>query len=151
MTEHVIAVGSDRANVLRVKCADVDLTEFEYNLKIYNTIFDSFFETLVYHKAVGLAANQVGIPKNFFVMNVNKKYVFVNPKIIGVAKGCSFLPEGCLSIPGVIKEKSRYLGVIVEYYDEECLFQTKTFTGLEAICIQHEMDHLAGKLMTDDN
>lgn len=101
-------------------------------------------------KGMGLAANQLGIMKRFFVMKDNKGRVweFVNPEIINSEQQC-YMPEGCLSAPGVSAQVNRARCVTVKAQDrngEEFMVHCEDY---EAICIQHELDHLDGVFFLD--
>ena len=102
---------------------------------------------------IGLAAIQVGYQLRMFVMDVNrseeKPQVFINPEIIKKSKESITDFEGCLSAPGKKREVRRYLRITLNYQDEKGEEQTKTFYNLAARCIQHELDHLDGKLCID--
>lgn len=118
---------------------------------------------IMYHmRAWGLAANQVGIPYRMFVMdthyNLDKKrrpidknpITLINPDIISESEETSVDKEGCLSIPGQEIRKERFNAVTVAYLDIDGQQRVQEFFGLAARCIQHEVDHLDGKLMIDD-
>ena len=102
---------------------------------------------------IGLAAIQVGYPLRMFVMDVNRSFehpqVFINPEIIKKSKESITDFEGCLSAPGKRGEVKRYIRITLKYQDEEGEEIVKTFYNLAARCIQHEMDHLEGKLCID--
>lgn len=112
------------------------------------------FETMYQAPGVGLAATQVNIHQRVFVADVageeepKNPLHFVNPVITSV-NGTQIYKEGCLSVPGFHEEVKRAESLIVEAVD----FQGKPFsletTGLLAVCIQHEIDHLNGKLFVD--
>lgn len=110
-------------------------------------------------EGVGLAANQVGLPYQIFLARFTTKKsepirVFVNPKIVDhseeIQEESKNSPlEGCLSVPkyyGVVK---RWKTVKLEYQDENLKFQTENFEGFPAVVIQHEMDHLNGKIFVE--
>ena len=105
------------------------------------------------HHGIGLAAIQVGYQLRMFVMDVNrteeKPQVFINPEIIKKSKESLTDFEGCLSAPGKRGEVKRYIRITLKYQDEEGEEIVKTFYNLAARCIQHEMDHLEGKLCID--
>ena len=105
------------------------------------------------HHGIGLAAIQVGYQLRMFVMDVNrteeKPQVFINPEIIKKSKESLTDFEGCLSAPGKRGEVKRYIRITLKYQDEKGEEIVKTFYNLAARCIQHEMDHLEGKLCID--
>ena len=102
---------------------------------------------------IGLAAVQVGYQSRIFVMDCTRAgespQVFINPEIHKKSKESMIDFEGCLSAPGKKGEVRRYLRITLNYQDEKGEEQTKTFYNLAARCVQHEMDHLDGKLCID--
>ena len=102
---------------------------------------------------IGLAAIQVGYELRIFIMDCtraqNNYQVFINPKIIKTSDETLTDFEGCLSAPGKQGEVKRHLRITINYKDKEGEEHTKTFYDLEARCIQHELDHLDGKLCID--
>jgi peptide deformylase len=99
---------------------------------------------------VALAANQVGLDHRFFIMLVdNEVELFINPELLQLSDLKSF-DEGCLSIPGVSRKNQRFHGVIVKYLDSNFKEQTREFLGINAVAVQHEIDHLNGKLYIDE-
>ena len=102
---------------------------------------------------IGLAAIQVGYPLRMFVMDVNRSFehpqIFINPEIIKKSQESLTDFEGCLSAPGKRGEVKRYIRITLKYQDEKGEEIVKTFYNLAARCIQHEMDHLEGKLCID--
>ena len=105
------------------------------------------------HNGIGLAAIQVGYHRRIFVMDctryVDKPQVFINPVITKKSDETLIDFEGCLSAPGKRGEVARHLRITIKYQDKEGEEHTKTFYNLEARCIQHELDHLEGKLCID--
>lgn len=101
-------------------------------------------------KGMGLAANQIGILKRWFIMKDHKGRVweFVNPEIVEREETC-YMPEGCLSAPGVSVQVSRSRTVTVKAQDRNGEEFTIYCEDYEAICIQHEIDHLDGKFFLD--
>ena len=102
---------------------------------------------------IGLAAIQVGYERRIFVMDSTRAgqspEVFINPVIVGHSDESLTDFEGCLSAPGKRGEVKRYLRIILKYQDEKGEEHQKTFYNMEARCIQHEMDHLEGRLCID--
>lgn len=119
------------------------VTEFNQELAI---TLGSMIELMKEANGIGLAAPQVGISKSFFVMkdnNGNNLYI-INPKIIET-EGFSNMQEGCLSLPGIyLQVPNRADIVIAEFQNETGEWFKGVFTGLEALCFQHEYDHLQG-------
>jgi peptide deformylase len=105
---------------------------------------------------VGLAANQVGILKQIVTINFddkenNKKanYILFNPSIIKYSDQTVLMEEGCLSLPEQYAEIKRSKEIVVEYIDENKKIIKKEIDGYEARILQHEIDHLSGKLFVD--
>ena len=105
------------------------------------------------HYGIGLAAIQVGYQLRMFVMDCSRSgdnsKVFINPVIVKNSEETLTDFEGCLSAPGKRGEVKRHLRIVLKYQDKEGEEHTKTFYNLEARCIQHEMDHLDGRLCID--
>ena len=105
---------------------------------------------------VGLAANQIGILKQivtiFFVDQETKKetqYILFNPNIISYSQEKIVMEEGCLSLPEQFAEIERPKSIVVEYLDENNKQIKKEVSGVESRILQHEIDHLSGKLFVD--
>jgi peptide deformylase len=132
---------------LRTKAQPV--TEFGPDLA---RLVADMFETMYEAPGIGLAATQVNVHRQLLVLDVseekNQPHVFCNPRILA-KDGIQTYQEGCLSVPGIFADVERANQVTVEAEDAA----GKTFTlqadGLLAVCIQHEMDHLAGRLFVD--
>ena len=139
----IVKIGDD---VLREKCTPVK--EFDSAFKMLTS---AMLDELLEADGVGLAAPQVGIPQRFFVVDIRdgKKYVFANPEIIETSIEEGPYEEGCLSIPGVYHEVIRPLKVKVQARDENGKLFNLPADGLLARVIQHEYDHLEGKLFVD--
>jgi peptide deformylase len=100
---------------------------------------------------IGLAAPQIGINRRFFVIQLDNQppYVFVNPEIIETSVDLSSYEEGCLSIPGTYAKVLRPAEVAVQAQDAKGKVFKLQASGLFATCIQHELDHLNGKLFIE--
>ena len=121
------------------------------------------YETMYNAKGVGLAAPQIGKSIRIFIVDGTPmegtledgesmegwKKAFINPTIIEESGEEWGFDEGCLSIPDVIEEVYREDTVHIKYVDENFVEHEETYTGLKARIIQHEYDHLEGKLFTD--
>ena len=105
------------------------------------------------HNGIGLAAVQVGYDVRMFTMDCTryqgKPQVFINPTIVKNSEETITDFEGCLSAPGKQGEVKRHIRITLNYKDEEGEEHQKTFYNMEARCIQHEMDHLEGRLCID--
>ncbi|MDE1920188.1 MAG: peptide deformylase [Candidatus Omnitrophica bacterium] len=112
-------------------------------------LISAMFETMAAYKGVGLAAPQVGINEQIFVVDTGKEtFVVVNPKIVK-SVGHDVMEEGCLSIPRVLVDVKRAKTVWVEYIDAANRRVRAQLNGLVAKVFQHEYDHLQGKLILD--
>lgn len=109
-------------------------------------------ETMYQSRGIGLAATQVNIHKQIVVMDLseerNKLRVFINPQITH-SSGETTYEEGCLSVPGVFEKVTRAQNVTVTALNEHGQSFTLDADGLLAICIQHELDHLKGKVFVE--
>jgi peptide deformylase len=117
------------------------------------TLIDDMLETMYEAPGVGLAATQVNVHKRVLVADVtreqNQPLAFVNPEIIE-REGKTEAEEGCLSVPGIFdKLNTRSERVVVRALDRDGKPFELEADGLLAVCIQHEMDHLEGKLFVD--
>ena len=119
-------------------------------------IANHMMEAMLKAPGVGLAANQVGILKQIVTINFedkenNKKinYILFNPSIIQYSKETSLMEEGCLSLPDQYADVERPKEIILEYMDEKEKVIRKQIDGYEARILQHEIDHLSGKLFVD--
>ena len=112
-------------------------------------LISAMFETMIASKGIGLAAPQVGINEQIFVVDTGKEvFVAINPRIIKAA-GNEVMEEGCLSIPRVLVDVKRAKTVWVEFTDQENRVVRAQLNGLVAKVFQHEYDHLQGKLILD--
>jgi peptide deformylase len=113
------------------------------------TLISEMFDTMYAAEGIGLAAPQVGRTERITVMDVEgQKFAFINPEIIereGSIRG----EEGCLSIPEIFGDVTRYSRVVVRALDEDGKQVEVEGTELLARCMQHEIDHLDGKLFID--
>ena len=135
---------------LRTRAASVDPSELA--TPAFQTLFDDMFETMYQAPGIGLAASQVDVHKRFMVIDVSDEHdaplVFVNPNITA-RSGEQVYQEGCLSIPEIFADVTRAAAITVEALDRHGQPFTLDADGLLAVCIQHEMDHLEGKLFVD--
>jgi peptide deformylase len=124
-------------------------TEVEENSEI-KELANDMRETMAAHNGVGLAAPQIGKSIRMFVISTPQAArTFVNPVIVKRFGEEVTREEGCLSIPGARVPVKRPSKVKVKYRDENWKACFETFEGLAARAIQHEYDHLEGKLITD--
>ena len=119
-------------------------------------LIDDLFETMYKSKGIGLAAVQVGILKRILVVDVSNKdqkkepLSFINPIIKKVSDETSIYEEGCLSIPDTFIEIERPKICEIEYIDINGKKQNLQCDGLLSTCLQHEINHLDGKLIIDN-
>ena len=118
-------------------------------------LISDLFETMYNANGIGLAAVQVGILKRVLVVDVSSKdekknpICFVNPIIKKISDKMSVYEEGCLSIPDTFIEIERPKTCEIEYVDINGKIKFQEFDGLLSTCIQHEINHLDGKLIID--
>jgi peptide deformylase len=109
-------------------------------------------QTMYAAKGIGLAATQVGVPKRVVVIDLSAErdqpQVLINPRIVA-RDGVQVYEEGCLSVPDVFEEVERAERITVTYLDRDGQPQQMDADGLLAVCVQHEIDHLDGKLFVD--
>ncbi len=117
---------------------------------------EDMLETMYHAPGIGLAAPQVGVLNRMLVMDCVKDddtpprpMVLVNPQIVASSDDLNVYEEGCLSIPDQYAEVTRPAEVEVAWMDVNGNAQSEVFTGLWATCVQHEIDHLNGKLFID--
>lgn len=113
---------------------------------------DDMLQTMYAAKGIGLAATQVGVAKRIVVIDLSAEHdqpqVLVNPRIIA-SDGVQVCEEGCLSVPDVFEDVERAERVTLTYLDLNGQKQHVEADGLLAVCVQHEIDHLDGKLFVD--
>ena len=117
------------------------------------TLIDDMFETMYDAPGIGLAASQVNVHQQIIVMDLSEDNseprVFINPKIEILDGDLEAMQEGCLSVPGFYEDVERIEHCLIKALDRNGeAFEIET-RGLLAVCIQHEMDHLNGKLFVD--
>lgn len=136
--------------VLREVCAPIVTVDDDVR-----KLADDMLETMYDAPGIGLAASQIGLLQRIFVLDVAKEdapkepMVFINPKIVWSSEDLSVYQEGCLSIPDYYEEVERPAEVTVQFLNREGAEQEIKADGLLATCIQHELDHLNGKLFID--
>ena len=128
----------------------VPVTSFDNDLKC---LIDNMFETMYEANGIGLAATQVDVHKRLLVLDVseerNDPKVFVNPTIDVIESDLADYDEGCLSVPGFYETVSRPKKIKVSAQDKEGSQFEIEADGVLSVCIQHEIDHLDGKLFVD--
>lgn len=116
-------------------------------------IASDMLETMYEANGVGLAATQVDVHERLLVMDTseerNQPMVLINPELVWASQEKKIGDEGCLSIPGIYDGVERHAAVHVKAQDENGQWRTIEAEGLLAVCVQHEMDHLAGKVFIE--
>ncbi len=139
--------------VLKKKASEV--AEGDESVKEF---VENMYETMYAAQGVGLAAPQVGESLRVFVVDTTPmeddeedglKRAFINPIMIEELGEEWAFEEGCLSIPGIRADVNRKPQIKIEYFDENWELHEETFDGMKARVIQHEYDHIEGKLFTD--
>jgi peptide deformylase len=132
---------------LKTKCLLV--TEFNDLIKLR---LDIMWNALERANGIGLAANQIGFFNRMFVMKGSdgKRYEIINPEIIMKSQERFRIPEGCLSLPGVeVDTGVRSQEIALKFYDRDGRGMVGVFTDIDAVCVQHELEHLDGKNFLD--
>jgi peptide deformylase len=115
-------------------------------------LIDDMFETMYEAPGIGLAATQVDVHERLLVLDCSEDkshpLVFINPEILS-SEGSQVYQEGCLSVPGIYADVTRAESIVVRALDRDGQSFEVSADGLLAVCIQHEMDHLAGKVFVD--
>jgi len=116
-------------------------------------IIMGMLDTMYRHDGVGLAAPQVGVDAQILVADPHQDrhqaLVCINPVIVALGADTVVMTEGCLSVPGVTRAIARPDTITIRYYDAECFPQELAADGWLARILQHEIDHLHGRLLTD--
>lgn len=117
-----------------------------------STLIDDMFETMYESNGIGLAATQIDFHERIIVMDTSEEkdapFCLVNPEILE-QEGTEVSEEGCLSVPGFFEKVERAEKVVVSALNRDGDAFELSAEGMLAICIQHEMDHLSGKLFVD--
>ncbi len=117
------------------------------------TLIANMFETMYDAKGIGLAASQVDVHERLIVIDVseerNKPLVLVNPELVWSSAETHLNEEGCLSVPGIYDGVQRFDQIEVKALDRDGRAQIVQADGLLCVCIQHEMDHLLGKVFVE--
>ncbi len=118
------------------------------------TLIDDMFETMYDADGCGLAATQVDVQLRIFVMDFSSDKsegeVFINPVITPLTEDPSEFSEGCLSVPGFFENMHRPNKVKVKALNRDGEVFEKEYEGIHAVCVQHEYDHLDGRLFVDN-
>jgi len=132
---------------LRIRAKKVDIIT-----PAHQQLIDDMLETMYEAPGIGLAATQVNQHEQIIVIDLSddktEPYCFINPEIIS-SSGKETMEEGCLSVPETYAKVERAETVVVRYLDRKGKDQTLEASELLAVCVQHEIDHLQGKLFVD--
>lgn len=132
---------------LRKKAQPVEMVD-----QALKQLIDDMFETMYDAPGIGLAATQIDVHRRLLVADVSadkdEPWVLINPVILE-HDGVEVTEEGCLSVPGYYEEVQRAEHIRVRYLDRDGIEVESEFDGLLAVCVQHEIDHLDGKLFVD--
>lgn len=135
---------------LRTRARPVDVASV--TSEAFQQRLDAMFETMYAAPGIGLAASQVDVHERFMVIDVSEDksapLVFVNPEITAT-DGEQVYQEGCLSVPGIFADVTRADTITVQAVGRDGKPFEMQCDGVLAVCIQHEMDHLDGKLFVD--
>ena len=116
-------------------------------------LVDDMLETMYAAEGIGLAASQVNVHERVVVIDVSEgrdqPLVLINPEIVWTSPETQVNDEGCLSVPGIYDGVERASAIKVQALDLDGKQQTHSAEGLLAVCIQHEMDHLLGKVFVE--
>ncbi|MEC8633674.1 MAG: peptide deformylase [Pseudomonadota bacterium] len=133
---------------LRTRAASVEVVD-----ERIQTLIDDMFETMYDANGIGLAASQIDVHEQVIVIDLSSDRssprVFVNPKVEVIDETLEGFEEGCLSVPGFNESVKRPKAIRVNALDRDGSSIDESLTGLLAVCLQHEMDHLQGKLFVD--
>jgi peptide deformylase len=126
-----------------------EVADFDEDLK---KLVADMTETMYEARGIGLAATQVNVHKRLLVLDVSEKQdqprVYINPQIVE-SSGEQVYEEGCLSVPGIYADVKRAEKVTVRAQNLDGTTFEEQLDGLHAVCVQHEMDHLIGRLFVD--
>ena len=111
------------------------------------------FETMYEAAGIGLAATQVNVHERLIVIDISENrdqpLVLINPEIVWASNETQVGDEGCLSVPGIYDGVERSIAIKVQAIDLDGKLQTHSAESMLAVCIQHEMDHLIGKVFVE--
>lgn len=131
---------------LRARC--VDVAEID-PIKL-QPMLDEMFATMTAEGGMGLAANQIGYNDRIFILKRNDTYEeFINPIVVSASDKVQFEGEACLSIPGVFATTERFKEIRLRWSNRYGEVKEETMRDLQAFAVQHEIDHLDGKLFID--
>jgi len=137
-------------HTLYEKSAEFDFENLPLRYRDLESFEKDIIHLMIHSKGMGLAANQLGITKKFFAIGnesfdvFKKPAIIYNPVLVNADEEQELVLEGCLSFPDIWVQISRPKAVMVKYQNNKGEYLLSRFKGLEARCVQHEMDHLDG-------
>ena len=133
----------------RLRTRAQPVTRFDAAL---GTLIADMLETMYAAPGIGLAATQIDVHKRLIVIDLSKDHneplVIINPEILS-REGEASTEEGCLSVPGIFDDVKRAAKIRLRSHDRSGVVLEQDYDDILAVCIQHEMDHLEGKLFVD--
>ena len=158
MLRKVILTGYDPMDRLRSACEPASLDEIRNGLaeppeETLDELLTDMFQTMIAERGMGLAANQVGYRFRMFILKDGSPQgykEYINPEVLSQEELVDFENEGCLSIPGVTWKTKRFRKLTLRWQDRQGTTHEGAFDNIAAFAVQHEMDHLNGKLFIDD-
>lgn len=138
-------------SVLRQKAAEVK----SFDAALTKLVNDLTVTMQSQKHGIGIAAPQIGVPLQVAIVDISqrnpgaKRLVLVNPKILRHSEARLVSREGCMSLPDYTADLNRWEWVEISWFDEKGKHHKGKFQGIEGICVQHEIDHLQGKLFLD--
>jgi peptide deformylase len=133
----------------RLRTRAEPVTHFDAAL---GTLIEDMLETMYAAPGIGLAATQVDVHKRLIVIDLSKEHneplILINPEILE-REGEASTEEGCLSVPGIFDEVKRAAKIRLRAHDRNGETFERAYEDILAVCIQHEMDHLDGRLFVD--
>ncbi|MGM0533945.1 MAG: peptide deformylase [Campylobacterota bacterium] len=139
----------------RLRKVSQEVHDFDQKL---HTLLDDMYETMIAKNGIGLAAVQVGVLQRVLLINLPREdelqykddlYEIINPRITVQSEETEPFVEGCLSVPEIYEEIQRPQAITLQYRDREGRQHSLEAEGMLAIAIQHEIDHLEGKVFVD--
>lgn len=139
----------------RLRKVSKSVEDFDSKL---HTLLDDMYETMIASNGIGLAAVQVGVLQRALIINLPREdeiqykqdlYEIINPEITTKSEDCELFSEGCLSVPEFFEDVSRAKEITLKYQDRDGNSHTLDADGMLSIALQHEIDHLNGKVFVD--
>ncbi len=142
---NILRYPDPRLHTVAAPVAEVDET--------VRRLVDDLLESMYAAEGVGLAATQVDVHRRVIVIDTsdlrNEPHVLINPELVALSEEMVFGDEGCLSVPEIYDKVRRHARVTVRAQDRDGAVREIAADGLLAVCVQHEMDHLMGKVFVE--